>query len=60
MSKQLEKAAKKLRKIRSRVVPADRRKIDLQIKELLTCDTVLKTTCKKMTHVFQPVGPGER
>lgn len=60
ISKQLEGATKRLRSIRPHVVPADRRKIDLQIKELLRCDKVLSKKCKKMNHVFRPVEDGER
>jgi hypothetical protein len=51
---QIDKAAKKLKSLRSSVSSADQKKIDLEIKELLKVRKGLAAFCKRMTHAFKP------
>jgi hypothetical protein len=50
----IDKTTKKLKSVRSRVAPADQKKIDLEIKALASCKKTLGAFCGKMTHAFNP------
>ena len=57
---QIQKAEKSLRKIKPKVSPADRKQIDLDIKNLNTALATLRNICHGiMTHGFSPAGDDE-
>ncbi len=49
----IDKTAKKLKSVRSRVSPKDQKKIDLEIKALASCKKALAVFCRKMTHALE-------
>jgi hypothetical protein len=52
---QIDKAEKELRALRPKVAVADRKKIDLEIKDLKKIKRTIREICKeKMTHGFSP------
>jgi len=56
ITKQIDKAAKTLHSMRSRVSVADRKTIDLELKDLKNCKKVLSARCpgRTMSHSFHP------
>jgi len=49
ITKEIEKSEKKLSAIRKKVVTADQRKIDLQLRGLKQCHTKVKNFCRPPT-----------
>jgi hypothetical protein len=57
---EIDKAAEKLRNLKSRVSPADRLKVASELKDLLQIRKLVANACgKRMTREFLPK-PGER
>jgi len=56
IKEQIQKAEKSLRKIKPKVSAADRKQIDLDIKNLNAALATVRTICKNgiMTHGFAP------
>ena len=52
ISKQLERTIKKLRAIRRHVSRADKKKIDLNIRALKTCNVAIRARCGSMDLAF--------
>ncbi len=53
ITKEIEKSAKKLGAIRKKVVKADQRKIDLQLRGLKRCHSTVKHFCRPATAYGQ-------
>jgi hypothetical protein len=53
ITKEIEKSANKLGAIRKRVVKADQRKIDLQLRGLKQCHRMVKHFCRPPTQYGQ-------
>jgi hypothetical protein len=51
-AREIEKVIVSLGKIRSKVTPKERKRIDLDIRELNRAKKRLKASCRKMTAVF--------
>jgi spermidine/putrescine-binding protein len=58
IKEQIQKAEKNLRKIKPKVSVADRKQIDLDIKNLNAALATVREICKNgiMTHGFDPAG----
>jgi hypothetical protein len=54
ISKELEKTIEKLRAIRAHVSRADKKKIDLNIRALKSCNSAIRARCRSMDLAFQP------
>jgi hypothetical protein len=53
VTKEIEKSEKKLNAIRKRVVKADQSKIDLQLRGLKQCHSMVKNFCRPPTQYGQ-------
>ncbi len=53
ITREIEKAEKKLRAIRGKVVTADQQKIDLELRGLEQCHRIVKNFCRPPMHYGQ-------
>jgi hypothetical protein len=53
ITKEITKAEKKLRAIRGKVAAADRKKIDLELRDLARCGKLVKHFCRPLLHYGQ-------
>jgi hypothetical protein len=55
IAKEIDKATKKLKAIRKKLSPKERKKLDLEIKDLCKARVLIAESCRKMTVIF-PTG----
>jgi formate-dependent phosphoribosylglycinamide formyltransferase (GAR transformylase) len=53
ITKEIARAEKKLRAIRGKVVAADQKKIDLELRGLVECGKTVKHFCRPLVHYGQ-------
>ncbi len=53
ITKEIKKSEKKLRAIRAKVTPADRKKIDLELRDLAKCARGIQIFCRPLVHYAQ-------
>jgi hypothetical protein len=53
ITKEIQKADKKLRALRKKVATADQKKIDLELRGLVQCSRIVKHFCRPLVHYGQ-------
>ncbi len=55
IAKEIDKATKKLKAIRKKLSPKERKKLDLEVKDLCEARDLVAENCRSMTSIF-PTG----